>query len=109
MLWQGLYDETQAPEVSSGERTKAGCEETASGATEPCAMGWGVACHSLGILGEGMSPQRRKVSLLGEGKKRSSGTRLHMPGLLGDGVSIVQATGSGMPLSWAMGGGAPLM
>ena len=49
------------------------------------------------------------MSLLGEGKKRSSGTRLHMPGLLGDGVSIVQATGSGMPLSWAMGGGAPLM
>ena len=48
MLRWRLDAETQATEVSSGERTRVGCVETAQGARGWRALGWEAACHGLG-------------------------------------------------------------
>ena len=70
MLGQGLGPETQAPEVSSTERTRVGCMETAYGDKEQCAIGWGVESHDRGNLGEGLGPQEKQGTIAGEGESR---------------------------------------
>ena len=41
LVWR-LGTETQAPEISSWERTRVDCVETARGAKEWCTMVWGA-------------------------------------------------------------------
>ena len=73
MLRWGLGPETQAPEVSYGEKTRNGCVKTAWGNREECAIGWGVECHSQGNLGGGLSPQKKQGTIVGDCKSRRCG------------------------------------
>ena len=60
MLSWGLGMDTQAPEVSSGERTRLGCVETAWGVREQCTTAEGTQEESW--------VHRRKVLLLGRAR-----------------------------------------
>ena len=73
MLGQGLGTETQALEVSFGERTRFGCVETASGAREQCAMCWEAECHSQGSLGGGLGLQEKQGAIIGKCNRRRGG------------------------------------
>ena len=73
MLRRGLGTETQAPEVISRERTRAGCVETVLEARKWCTVGWEVEDHSQGNLGGGLDPQEKQGAIVGEGKRREDG------------------------------------
>ena len=65
MLIRGMGSETQALEVSSGERTEE--------AREQCTIGWGVRGHSQGNLGGGLGLQEKQGTIVGEGERRRGG------------------------------------
>ena len=56
ILRWGLGTETQAPEVSSREKTMAGCVEAAWEAREWCVMDWGEKHHCWESVGKGLGP-----------------------------------------------------
>ena len=75
IIW-GLGTETQVPEVSSGERTKVGCVETAWGAKkwmlqawEQWANGLGGEAHRLGNPGVSLGLQEKQEAIVWEGKR----------------------------------------
>ena len=70
MLRWGLGTETQASEVSSGKRSRVASGETARGAREQCAKGWGAEHQSQGNPGGGLGLQKKQGNIVGEDKRR---------------------------------------
>ena len=70
MLRKGLGTDTQALEVSSGERTSVGCVETDWEAKEQCTKGWGVEQHSQGNPRGSLGLQEKQGPIAVEGKKK---------------------------------------
>ena len=71
MLRKGLGAGTQAPELSSRERSSVGCVEKDWRARERCVKEWRVECHSHGNLGGGLGWQEN------QGRMREGGADHH--------------------------------
>ena len=70
---KGLDAKNKALEVSSGDRTRVGCVETACEAREQCTKHWGVKQNGQGNPAEGLGLQEKKGAIVREGKRRRYG------------------------------------
>ena len=64
---------TQAPEVSTRQRSRLDCVGTALGTREQKAMGCGVELHGRGKLEGGLGLYEKEGAIVEEGERRKGG------------------------------------